>query len=196
MPAKTYNFVVQESQTETGEYDHDSQSLDITKLPLNSEEQIANDLLNNNDDTLLGQIVRVDRKNELIWISCPEKSDKEIPTRLGSLYITLEDILNSNQRISLAVVDFNAPGKWPIIRDVYCSLNESRKTQTSELEGRKIHIKADEIVLEGKQQVTIKSGDTQTMFKAKGGKLIQLANKIRSVAKQENKIQGGAVRIN
>ncbi len=172
-----------------------TQKVDVAKLPLSSDARLANDLLTK-ETIRFGEITRVDREKGIIWVTCTGDSQNEIPARMGSPYLTLEDILMSFHRIGLAVIDFETVDKQPVIRDIYFSLNESKKTQKTELPGKKIHIAADEIILEGKQKVTIKSGDTQTEFHAENGKITQKANKIRSVAKQENKIQGGAVRIN
>ena len=162
---------------------------------INMQQTIVENLLRS--ATLhLGRITQIDKETQQIRVVCPSISEDEQIATLGSPYLSSQALLYATDRFSFVVLDFQTYDGQPIIRDVLYSMNDKVKSNKKDLNHKNIHILADEITLEGKQKVTIKSGDSETVYEAKKGKLTTIARKIRSAATMENKVQGGSVRIN
>ncbi|GLT17169.1 hypothetical protein GCM10007938_09460 [Vibrio zhanjiangensis] len=74
----------------------------------------------------------------------------------------------------------------PILTDVYLSLMAKDE----------LIISADRVVLEGKEEVVIGSGSTETKFSGNDGRIKTKADYITSNAEKSNKIRGAKVTLN
>jgi hypothetical protein len=74
----------------------------------------------------------------------------------------------------------------PILTDIYLSLAEQQE----------LVIKAKRVVLEGKEEVTIRSGEVATKFSGNDGRITTKATYISSRAEKVHKIQGSKITLN
>lgn len=70
------------------------------------------------------------------------------------------------------------------------------RSDSKALEDKRVKVEADEITLKGKKQIIIQCGETKTIFRADGSRIIQEADQITSSANVNNKIKGGSVCLN
>lgn len=98
------------------------------------------------------------------------------------------------KHLQLTFTDGN-PAK-PVIRDVLYSALSLRKLKQSGSQTRKVHIKAEELILEGSTKVTIRCGEAQTTYLAKDNQIIEEAEKIDSSATLTHKLKGGTIALN
>lgn len=74
----------------------------------------------------------------------------------------------------------------PILVDIYFSL----------LGQEALILNAKRIILEGSEEVTIRSGDAKTIFKARDSSIQTTASHIRSSSEKQHKIQGKRITLN
>ncbi|MUL01896.1 hypothetical protein GNP89_06710 [Aliivibrio fischeri] len=74
----------------------------------------------------------------------------------------------------------------PILVDIYFSL----------LGQEALILNAKRIILEGNEEVTIRSGDAKTTFKARNGSVQTTASHISSSSEKQHKIQGKRITLN
>lgn len=146
----------------------------------------------------LGVIQKMELKKNRIWVDYPDNPyDHPVPAQLGTPWIGSEELIMFEHKIDSVKIEFldGNPTK-PIIRDLFFSVNEMNRANSKLLEDKRVTVEADEIMLKGKKQITIQCGDTKTIFKADGAKIIQEADQISSSASINNKIKGGSIRLN
>lgn len=145
-----------------------------------------------------GKILEIDEATDTIWVDYADNPLKEqLPAKLASPFLTLDNLKEASLRPSLVQLEFieGDPAK-PLVRDVYFSLSDQAKEKKEEIIEKTVHLKADRIILEGESEVIIRSGNVSSIYKSDEGKLIEKADNIRSTARLNNRIQGGAVLIN
>ncbi|MGN2695672.1 hypothetical protein ACTFQC_04175 [Aliivibrio fischeri] len=74
----------------------------------------------------------------------------------------------------------------PILTDIYFSIFEEKE----------LRIKAGSIVLEGEENLTLKSGTTSTVYHSKNGHVTTSASHINSEAERTHKIKGKTICLN
>ncbi len=143
-----------------------------------------------------GRITRIDWENNLIFVVLKNEQNREISTRLANPYIDMNDLNWSLSRSGLVEVDFNTASGQPVIRDIHFSITQDKKAVENGERKKVLHIAADRIVIEGRIEVIIKSGNAKTVYQSKDGRLKEEADKIHSSATETNKILGSSVTIN
>lgn len=145
-----------------------------------------------------GKILEIDEATNTIWVDYADNPLKEqLPAKLASPYLTLDNLREASLRPSIVQLEFieGDPAK-PLVRDIYFSLADQAKEKREEIIEKTVHLKADRIILEGESEVIIKSGNVRSIYKSEEATLVEKADNIRSKARLNNKVQGGAVLIN
>ncbi|MBU2510298.1 hypothetical protein KJ966_03135 [bacterium] len=146
----------------------------------------------------IGWIEKVDEVKGLIWVNY-EKSPSQTPllAKLANPWISIQHLKEAILRKAVAQIDFEKGNALkPIVRNLFYSVAEEKKSPQSSAENKIIHVKADEIHLIGRKKVVIQSGNARTTYIADGGELIEEAEQIDSCADLNHRIKGGAVLIN
>lgn len=139
----------------------------------------------------IGKIVKITNGN--VFVNYDENPFTEpLNAKLGRPFMLsdIEIALENIQDIRLEFID-NSPDK-PVITDIYYSVLEKEKKKGLQ----DLHIIGRKIILEGSEEIVIKSGNAKTTYRARDGKLIEEATQIKSSAVVTNKVQGGSVSIN
>lgn len=145
-----------------------------------------------------GKILDIDEDTDTIWVDYADNPLKEqLPAKLASPFLTIDNLREASQRPSIVQLEFieGDPAK-PLVRDIYFSLADQAKEKREKIIEKTVHLKADRIILEGESEVIIRSGNVSSIYKSKEGKLIEKATDIKSTAKRNSRLQGGAVLIN
>ena len=146
-------------------------------------------------ESRFGQIVHLDEKEGQVWVNYQGNPGEEpCVAQLGRPFF-LKDLRRawrSVQAVRLTFVEQD-PQK-PVIQDIYYSILETEKKEG--LEKEEIHIKTKRLILEGTEEVFIRSGEAMTRYVAKGGKRQDSANSISSQAQRNYTIRGGNVNVN
>ena len=146
----------------------------------------------------LGTIIKMDLEKNCIWIDFEENpSTKPLLAKLGTPWVSDDELNLFKNRIDTVKLEFldGNPLK-PIIRDLYFSVNEMNKSKSNPLKNKIIEVEADEIILRGRKQIIIQSGDARTVYKAEGAEIIHEAEEIDSSASTSNRIKGGTILLN
>jgi hypothetical protein len=139
----------------------------------------------------IGRIVRVENGEVLVdFDGNPE--GRPLPARLSRPFMMsdIETAVENVLDVRLEFID-GRPDR-PVVADIYYSILDSGKKTAP----KDIHVVARKIVLEGTEEVVIKSGNAQTTYSALGGRLVEEATQIKSSAVVTNKIQGGSINLN
>ncbi|MCP4295515.1 MAG: hypothetical protein GY786_07905 [Proteobacteria bacterium] len=146
---------------------------------------------------VFGRIVSLDvDRNQILVDFKNNPSEEALEAKLVNPLIYLEDLEESLDRTEYILLDFE-DGKFdrPLIRDIYFSVADQNKR----LQGKKggtVHIRAERIILEGEESVTIKSGDTSTTYIAGRSEISTEGRQIRSSATLLNQLKGGSIDLN
>ncbi|MCG8333995.1 MAG: hypothetical protein MJE63_05730 [Proteobacteria bacterium] len=146
----------------------------------------------------LGTIVKMDLNKSLIWVDYADNPyTHPVLAKLGTPWIGSDELTMFKNKIDSVKIEFleGNPAK-PIIRDLFFSVNEMNRSDSKALEDKQVKVEADEIVLKGNKRIIIQCGETKTIFKADGSKIIQEADQITSSAQVTNKIKGGSISLN
>lgn len=146
----------------------------------------------------LGKLVRLDVENNRIWVDYDDNPfDKPVLALLGNANLTFENFKEQENVISWLQLRFiNGDLTQPVIRDVLYSASCLNRKKDTSPEHQKLHVKADEIILEGKTRITLKCGQTQTTYTADRNEIVEVADQIDSTARINNKLRGGKVSLN
>jgi hypothetical protein len=139
----------------------------------------------------LGRIVKVVMDD--VYVDFSENPyGGPLPAKLGRPFM-LSDIKNAIENILDVRLEFTdgRPDK-PVVTDIYYSILDREKQRPV----TDMHIVARKIVLEGTEEVVIKSGNASTTYSSRGGRLVEEATQIKSSAVVTNKIQGGSINLN
>lgn len=155
-----------------------------------------------NPDTITefryGTLHGIDEAIGAIWVDYPDNpTNRPLRAGLACPFITLDDLKRARVSVCMVQLNFieNDPSR-PLVRDIYFSFVDQVKQQPDETIEKTVHLQAERLILEGTQEVVIKSGKVTTVYKGESGQLIEEADSIRSTAKTRNRLQGGAVLIN
>ena len=143
-----------------------------------------------------GRIKHIDEQDDIIHVSLDKNEGEIVPAKLANPCLSIEDLKLAIERASLVTVDFNTLDGHAVVRDIYFSLTDEKKNEKSKGQGETLHIAADKVIIEGKQEVMIKCGESKTVYLARNNKIKHEADKIHSSAKEWNKVQGSSVAIN
>lgn len=143
-----------------------------------------------------GWITSIDQEKEVIMVDYEGNPfNQPIPAKPGRPFL-LQDLKKALKRVQSIRIDFEANrASSPVISDIYYSVFDQEQT-LEETQKKEIHIQAQRIILEGAQEVLIKSGSVSTRYTAKTGKLKEQAEYVSSNARISNKIKGGSVSLN
>ncbi|MGF1742217.1 hypothetical protein L4C34_14245 [Vibrio profundum] len=81
----------------------------------------------------------------------------------------------------------NGDVSLPIVTDIFFSILEDDKP---------VSIRAKKLLIEADQELVLKSGATETVYRARGAKVTTRAKYVTSQAEKSNKIQGATIAIN
>lgn len=146
----------------------------------------------------LGWIVSVDSDGKVLVNFEENPFQSAIQAKLSRPFMR-DDLTHASQQALEVKLEFeNGDPRFPIIRDIFYSiLNKTNKKQEQpDNKNREIHLKGKRIVIEGETEIVIKSGKASTTWLAKEGKLVERAERVRSTAKINQRIEGGTVSIN
>ena len=150
------------------------------------------------DHFRLGTIVKLDAENNRIWVDYDGNPlEKPVLAALGTPWVNREELTRFINKIDSVKLDFmeGNPAR-PVIRDLFFSIKELNSSNSDLLEEDTLTVKASEIVFEATRQITIRCGNTQTIFKAEKSEIIQEADDIKSNGRKNNKIKGGSILLN
>lgn len=145
-----------------------------------------------------GEIISVDEEQDRILVNHADNPlHRPLPAVLATSLIDASSLRESMSRISLVQLDFieGDPTK-PVIRDIFFSLVDQVKNSREVITEKTVLIEADRIILDGRTEVVIKSGEVTTVYQGKESRLTVEADHIRSTAKKKNLVQGGSILLN
>ena len=145
-----------------------------------------------------GKITSVDEQEGGIWVDYENSPfERSVPALLANPLHTLVRLKESCIHGYLVKFEFidNDPEK-PVIKEIYMPLDAQIKMEKLEDHQSVLHIKADKLILEGKDVVLIKSRGAKTEYLGEKGRISEEADNIRSNAWVKNRITGGSVLIN
>ena len=110
-----------------------------------------------------------------------------ISARLGRNFKKAELQLAIDNRFQCRIEFINDDISLPMVTDILFSILD---------DSDELVLKAKRIVIEGEQEVMVRSGDTETRYSGRDNRVTTKAKYITSQAEKAQKIQGGTVAIN
>ncbi|MCP4294777.1 MAG: hypothetical protein GY786_04140 [Proteobacteria bacterium] len=145
-----------------------------------------------------GKITSVDENEGTLWVDYENSQLKRsVLAVLANPFHTLAHLKEACIEGYLVKLEFigNDP-KQPVVKEIYMPLGAQIKIQEQADQQTVLHIKADKLILEGRDEVLIKSEETKAQYLGKKNRITEEADDIRSNAWVKNRITGGSVLIN
>ncbi|KJY87229.1 MULTISPECIES: hypothetical protein [Vibrio] len=110
-----------------------------------------------------------------------------LSAKLGRGFTRSELKFAMDNKLHCRIEFVNQDISLPIVTDVFFSMLS---------EDQEIILRAEKMTIETNQELTLKSGDTQTRYSGRDGRVTTEAKYVTSQAEKAQKIQGGTVAIN
>ncbi|MCK6263550.1 hypothetical protein KP803_09730 [Vibrio sp. ZSDE26] len=110
-----------------------------------------------------------------------------IMARLGRSFTLSELTMAVDNQLNCRVEFIGADLTLPVITDIFFSILD---------ESEELTIRANKLVLETKSELVLRSGETETRYSGRDGRVTTKGRFITTQADKANKIQGGTVSIN
>lgn len=135
-----------------------------------------------------GTIVALTEMNDSVKVDFDGNPfQSPISARLGRGFTRAEIELAINSKLQCRIDFVNNDLCLPIVTDIFFSLLD---------DSDQLVIRAKKLVLEADQEIIIKSGDTQTRYSGRDGRVTTKGKYVTSQAERAQKIQGGTIAIN
>lgn len=134
-----------------------------------------------------GKILAFNKKNDTLKIDFEGNPlNQPVWGKIGRLFHTEEINLAIDNQLACRIEFISNDLTLPILTDIYFSIFEEKE----------LRIKAGSIVLEGEENLTLKSGTTSTVYHSKNGHVTTSASHINSEAERTHKIKGKTICLN
>ncbi|MGF1696316.1 hypothetical protein L4C54_11650 [Vibrio lamellibrachiae] len=110
-----------------------------------------------------------------------------VTARLGRSFHKSELQLAIDNQLSCRIEFLNNDFNLPILTDIMFSILDDSDELT---------IRANKLVFEAKSELIVRSGETETRYSGRDGRVTTKGKYVTSQAEKANKIQGGTVSIN
>ncbi|MGR5286352.1 hypothetical protein ACP3V5_13610 [Vibrio maritimus] len=135
-----------------------------------------------------GAIVALTETNDSVKVDFDGNPfQSPISARLGRAFTRSEIELAINSKLQCRIDFVNNDLSLPIVTDILFSMLD---------DSDQLVIRAKKLVLEADQELIIKSGDTQTRYSGRDGRVTTKGKYVTSQAERAQKIQGGTIAIN
>lgn len=135
----------------------------------------------------LGQIKQIHPDNGQINVDFEgNPAGEPVWASIGRAFSRAQINLAIDNELACKIEFMNTDPSLPILTDIYFSL----------LEHKSLIIKAEKLVLEGTQSVTVKSNNTSTHYDGRSGRITTKAEYITSQAEKTQKIKARKIDLN
>ncbi|AIW21224.1 hypothetical protein F0267_27770 [Vibrio coralliilyticus] len=110
-----------------------------------------------------------------------------LSARLGRGFRKSELQLAIDNKLNCRIEFINQDISLPVVTDVFFSMLD---------DGNELVIRAEKMTIETSQELIVKSGETQTRYSGRDGRITTQAKYVTSQAEKAQKIQGGTIAIN
>lgn len=144
----------------------------------------------------VGWIVLVDPKMDQVWVDFQgNPTGKPLLAKLGRPFY-LDDLKRAQEQVQDVRLEFvGNEVRIPVIQDIYYSILK-RAEQEDNVPQKDLYLKGRRIVLEGTEQIILKSGETVTIYDGKSGQISAKARTMVSTASLKNRIRAGHLSLN
>ncbi|KLN63049.1 MULTISPECIES: hypothetical protein [Vibrio] len=113
--------------------------------------------------------------------------NQPLTARLGRAFRSSELQMAIDNQLSCRIEFLNDDLSLPLVTDIFFSILD---------ESEEFTLRAKKMVIETEQELIVKSGDTQTRYSGRDGRITTKAKYVTSQAEKAQKIQGGTIAIN
>ncbi|MGF1727567.1 hypothetical protein [Photobacterium nomapromontoriensis] len=135
-----------------------------------------------------GTIISVNESSDSVRIDFEGNPFQQpITARLGRAFRRSELQLAIDNHLSCRIEFLNADLSLPLVTDILFSILD---------ESDELVLRAKKMVIETEQELIVKSGETETRYSGRDGRITTKAKYVTSQAEKAQKIQGGTIAIN
>ncbi|NVD06228.1 hypothetical protein FCU94_04800 [Vibrio sp. JPW-9-11-11] len=135
-----------------------------------------------------GTIVAINKSTNSVRVEFEGNPfNQPLTARLGRAFRSSELQMAIDNQLSCRIEFLNDDLGLPLVTDIFFSILE---------ESEEFILRAKKMVIETEQELIVKSGETQTRYSGRDGRITTKAKYVTSQAEKAQKIQGGTIAIN
>lgn len=135
-----------------------------------------------------GTIVAINKSTNSVRVDFEGNPfNQPLTARLGRAFRSSELQLAIDNQLSCRIEFLNDDLGLPLVTDIFFSILD---------ESEEFVLRAKKVVIETEQELVVRSGETQTRYSGRDGRITTKAKYVTSQAEKAQKIQGGTIAIN